>query len=531
MNVDNISIISVDLCPKEGFEGCEEELDILSDSMKRLPNHLNNPHLYGQENQNELKKNLEQNARQQSQEGDVNVEDSSEERVSIIENPPEHHANSMLRDTIRCVVYSIGIVAACVLCSVPLTTIPRTDSILYQKWWMEMILPTANYIFLNAASDLLNLAVWTKERSIKSVKVFFKMFFLAHIIPYLLFYVSCYIVWSVHFGFNHPMPYLGLLVLPIQLTAAVELWIVLPSEALSKQHFRRKLRIYMVYFVWSWVIIVQNEILSYCFANFPTHLQFLVAFMIAACREFDFYLSSSLVDKMMVVQDESSAALVTITINGSYGAFVARRLEGASLATICSVVAIDFFIHLKNTYQIIKEHRKVNIEEEEHAGSERAMHITQLVVSELTDAFIPITYGACMALAIYGPNPKILANVGSIYWGEVIEDLGPLLFSMVILFVFDVLSVLVTSGVLWKVASINMLQEFRDGIDKYWLFFIIKLGSFWAGYFALTDINLGMDSTWSFDWITPEGRRCLINNSIDLTDEEKMTLMTDTNLI
>ena len=136
-----------------------------------------------------------------------------------------------------------------------------------------------------------------------------------------------------------------------------------------------------------------------------------------------------------------------------------------------------------------------------------------------------------MALAIYGPNSKILANVGSIYWGEVIEDLGPLLFSMVILLVFDVLSVLVTSGVLWKVASINMLQEFRDGIDKYWLFFIIKLGSFWAGYFALTDINLGMDSTWSFDWITPEGRRCLINNSTDLTDEEKITLMTDTNLI
>ena len=124
-----------------------------------------------------------------------------------------------------------------------------------------------------------------------------------------------------------------------------------------------------------------------------------------------------------------------------------------------------------------------------------------------------------MALAIYGPNFNILANVGSIYWGEVIENLGPLLFTMAISFVFDVLSVLATSVVLWKVASINMLQEFLGVIDKYWLFFIINSGS---------DINLGMDSSWSFDWITSEGRRSLIYNSTDLTDEEKMKLMTDT---
>ena len=136
-----------------------------------------------------------------------------------------------------------------------------------------------------------------------------------------------------------------------------------------------------------------------------------------------------------------------------------------------------------------------------------------------------------MALVIYGPNSNILVNVGSIYWGEVIEEIGPLLFSMGILFVFDLLSVLVTSVVLWKVASINMFQEFRDGIDKYCLFLMIKLGTQFASYFALSDINLGMDSTGNFDWITPEGRQSLIYNSTDLTDEEKMTLLTDTNLI
>ena len=530
MNIDNISIISVDSTPKEGYEEYEAE-DIRADFKKRLPYSQHNSQRRGQENQSEPKENLEQDARQMSQKGDEDAGDSSEKRIDIKEKTPEKDGYSMLRDSSRAVVISVGIIAACILCSVPSTTIPRTNSILYQKWWMEMILTAANVLFLDAASRLLNLAVWTKERSIKSVKVLLKVFFLAYIIPYLLFYVSSYIVWSVHFGFNHPMPYLGLVILPIQMAGAAELWILLPSEALGKQQFRRKLKMYMAYCAWTWVMTVQNEILSYCFANFSTDLQFLVAFMIATCREFDFFIRSSLIDKMMGVQDESATALLTITINCSYGSFVARRLEGASLATICCIVAIDFFIHLKNTYRVINEHRRVNIEEEENASLRRARYITQLVVSELTEGFIPITYGTCMVLAIYGPNSRILANVGSIYWGEVIEDIGSLLFSMGILFVFDLLSVLVTSVVLWKVASINMFQEFRDGIDKYCLFLMIKLGTQFASYFALSDINLGMDSTGNFDWITPEGRRSLIYNSTDLTDEEKMTLLTDTNLI
>ena len=136
-----------------------------------------------------------------------------------------------------------------------------------------------------------------------------------------------------------------------------------------------------------------------------------------------------------------------------------------------------------------------------------------------------------MALAISGPNSSMLANVGSTYWGEKIENIGPLLSSMAILFVFDIISVIVTSIVLWKVANINMLHEFRDGINRYWLFFIIKLGQLLTGYFGTSDINFGMDSSGKFDWITPEGRQILIYNSTDLTNDEKLMLMTDTTLM
>ena len=48
-----------------------------------------------------------------------------------------------------------------------------------------------------------------------------------------------------------------------------------------------------------------------------------------------------------------------------------------------------------------------------------------------------------------------------------------------------------------------------------------------APYFAPTDINIGMDKTGNFNWITPEGRFGFIFNSTELTDVEKSVLMSE----
>ena len=76
-----------------------------------------------------------------------------------------------------------------------------------------------------------------------------------------------------------------------------------------------------------------------------------------------------------------------------------------------------------------------------------------------------------------------------------------------------------------------MVQEFQGGINKYWSFLIIKFGVTVSANFLLTDINLGMDSTGKFEWITSEGRQRLIYNSTEHTDDEKFMLLEDTTLI
>ena len=50
-------------------------------------------------------------------------------------------------------------------------------------------------------------------------------------------------------------------------------------------------------------------------------------------------------------------------------------------------------------------------------------------------------------------------------------------------------------------------------------------------YFSSNDVNLGMDATQSHQWISEEGWVNLVNNSNDLTNEEKAELLFQTNLV
>ena len=111
-------------------------------------------------------------------------------------------------------------------------------------------------------------------------------------------------------------------------------------------------------------------------------------------------------------------------------------------------------------------------------------------------------YGICITFAFIGPNAHLFANIGNNYWSEVIETLGPTYNTMLMLFGIDILSVLLNAFCLWKVINVNMLLEFCRGLRDYGHFMAILLAFNMNMYFAATDINLGMDGTQSFQWIS-----------------------------
>ena len=171
-------------------------------------------------------------------------------------------------------------------------------------------------------------------------------------------YSLCYAIWSVYLQFNHPLPNLGNVKTLINIfTITIEIWFLLPSHLLGDKEFRQKLRTYMMFLAWIATIIVQNQVLIFLFANFPAGFQFPVAFVFAAFRQIDKQVQSRLVTRMMGNQDEPAAALLTINVSSRWSFFIAIRLVGAEFPTLCCTVAIDFVLHMIQTYKSIKEYK------------------------------------------------------------------------------------------------------------------------------------------------------------------------------
>ena len=439
-----------------------------------------------------------------------------EENLENVANNEEESANKSLG---KIVGFTILIVALSVFSVIPWTTVPRTNSIIHQSYWLEPLLPVIWIWILDAANDILNLSIWTNEKSIVSLNVFSRIFSMYALIGVPV-YILMYVIWCLILGHNHPLPQLGLIRFPIWIVGMLGLWFILPSNLIEKEDFRRKLRMYSAYFLWIFVIAFQNELLSYTFFNIPTDFQLVVPFMVAACREFDKRGRSYLVKKMMGTEDEPAIALVNITISSAYSFFNAVRLTGATSSTVFCAATIDVFLHSRITYKLIKENNKVEEENPEQANRIKKNKAAKLILAELVEGFTPMIYGFVMVLAFFGPNADLFSDIGNNFWGTPIDDIGKLFYTMFILFSFDTLSAAVNSIILWKVVKVNMLREFSRVVSKYWLFMVLRLSLNTTSYFASKDVNLGLDSSGQYEWITPEGRLSLIYNMTHLVDEE-----------
>jgi len=209
-----------------------------------------------------------------------------------------------------------GIVGISVLFVIPWTIIPRTDSIIYQSHWMELLLPSFTITMLCAGTQILRLSIWTKEEEIMSIWIYLRLFLTCQIIWSLLYIIS-HVIWTIYLQFNHPLPLLHIIILPLLIIFTITLWIVLPSHLLENENFRQKLKFYMLYLPWLVITGLLREIPLYLFDNVPGTFQFLVPFLIAGCRELDKHILSKLVTKMMGAKEEAATALVTIKISSS----------------------------------------------------------------------------------------------------------------------------------------------------------------------------------------------------------------------
>ena len=204
-------------------------------------------------------------------------------------------------------------------------------------------------------------------------------------------------------------------------------------------------------------------------------------------------------------------------------------MNGAEDLTIASVVFVDFLLQSKMTHKIIELNRQVltYVEDRDDINKIKEKEVLKLLMAEMTEGLVPICYAIAFAMAYYGPNATLKGNVRSDIWQyEKVEDVARLFFIQGLLFGIDLLCVILNTLIVSKFGSVDLIKQFCKLIRKYWIVVVIQMTDLLL-YFGLNDINMGLDMTLKFDWITLEGRMKFIYNATDLNDENKAILLSN----
>ena len=90
------------------------------------------------------------------------------------------------------------------------TLIPRHNSIQEPIYWFEIIFPFGFGTIFSISSIMIDLSILMEKETMISIVLYLKVI-VVYLLSWIVAFCSCYILWTIILGYNHPMPQVGIL--------------------------------------------------------------------------------------------------------------------------------------------------------------------------------------------------------------------------------------------------------------------------------------------------------------------------------
>ena len=206
--------------------------------------------------------------------------------------------------------------------------------------------------------------------------------------------------------------------------------------------------------------------------------------------------------------------------------YIAVTLTNSDEITVFRLLAVEFLLHIRQCYYIIKWTRRVGVDDDPAKHNMKKRTLDNLILLEFIDVLVPIVYATGFATAFYGPNATIIGDVKNGYWNyKEVKDPDKMFSRLFQMFSIDLISIICTNAVLWTFCKINFFLELCKVMKKYWCILAMKIAVNAQVFYLTKDINLGMNATIKFGWLYEEGRKELILNTPGLDSKEMDILL------
>ena len=354
----------------------------------------------------------------------------------------------------------------------PVLLFPQHNSIQFQEYWYEpTVLGIFTIILTGSIDTLISIKYYFKVDSYICIKVFVQLYsFMA--ILWVGLNVLCHYVWTVAIGYQHPIPlslFLGYFVFTIHY---VVLYFNFSQESSWDTHFSKRYKALIKSRIWCIIIDLQYKGLSLLFNMLHPEIQWILAFILPLIREANYNILIYIMFKSPRIEDSGEENLV-IGMYGYSALYVAIRLgQTTTDMTSILILLVDFSLNLHTCYQIINLYRStvpmiqfVSI----RFLKMRDFALSKLVLTEIIEILVPLSYLTTMLFAYYGPNAEILGNIKFGCWQfQQIEDIGKVVMAVMTMFIIDSSSAVIGCFWLWKSCSINALDKTFKVVRERW---------------------------------------------------------------
>ena len=404
--------------------------------------------------------------------------------------------NGWNKDSLWNGFYIFVILAIPIVFSFPILLLPQHNSINHPEYWYEstIISCLSALVTLTLETVYVTIKYYLEVPSMVSIVVFIQLYF-ATVLAWTSTLCLTYLFWSVVLEYNQPMP-LTLLLIPIVfITQYGTLYVLVSKHQHVSSDTKKRLKQFIISRVWVNVVELQYQGLGFLFVLLPINFQWILAFALPLVRELNYHIFYKImIDSLHL--DNGKLGII-IGVNAYNALYVAVKIgHTATLTTSICILVVDFLINLHSCKVLVKMHASITpdvLGNDQHI-KEREYQLSKLILTELMEIIVPLVYIVTVVIGYNGPNAEILGNIRNDYWQyESIDDIWETVTVVLIMFIFDGLSAVISGFMLWKVCSYDVLRKTTKLIKELWPVIAVNI----ANYLNYVSFELKLaDSFW-----------------------------------
>ena len=369
----------------------------------------------------------------------------------------------------------VGIILFGFGATIPFSLVPYHNLLLEPRYWYQILLPgtlamimIVGYVWLQAGMYM-NIDLLSLPNSYIRICLFGTIFAI-------LYLITTYYVWTRFFVYEYPIPFLGFIgTYSTWLYAIIVIWFFLPKNWRKSRSLRKRMKFFIIILNITLISnIAYNMILEFI-KKAPDLYQPIISLILPAWREISVWITQKFLGKTSNGDIWGSTIFLKYLYFTNHAIILCVVLGSISTdITSMILMGIDFSYNLWLCFRIVWTKRR-----NPDLTDKLIELIEDLALCELVEFQAPLGFIFAFIGAYYGPNSELFGNIRNSYWTYAeIKDIDETLFKLVIFFLVDFSSTVVSGTILWVSSHINLWKAFAALQKEFYVSFGYLLAYF-----------------------------------------------------